>query len=813
MSCKGGPPCSVPLCPPPRLTILKPVPALCPALPHGYLAPLPPAPRPHQVTGSKQLTFQQLHLGQHGPAGDHAAASQGGEELLPSLALMGYRAGQPFVDSGRPDGEPPHKRSRIVDTDYANWSKNHNRFTAAARASGADGSGARPGWLAACGWRLPRELAVTPLAAATSQRLVTATAERRRVLAVAARVSGLTGVFGRHTDANADASASGSGSGAGVVPDSGAVVNIDPTCSGAVMADPRAMVTSQADARWLRWPGRYAASRGYRGGTRQLLVALEGAPQRLFPSQRGAGVVASGSGNSAGSELGPGEVWVHLVNRLGSLYTYPAITGTRVQGMAFPPLPPGTMLDGEVVWVGGTGFYVVRDVLCVDGRRVWQLPLWERLQALEEAGVHLPYMEDCFERNMALHVDRPEAAPAPPPPPPHTTSPPQRQQQQYQAGQPPPHAAGCHRGHGDGRQHQQQGPGKAAGGKGKQGARQQGASMRYLPLNTQHRAAPPGRDTVVLVREEHVPISNRDGQGQEQGQEQTESHASGPWKGLHPGLARMIQEQNKDVIDLSSQPALQHMPPGGLPTGLVFTPCETPYVAGTAELLYGWRHPGRYQPSEKEAEAGTRVALAVAVGGEQFRPQVYGAYDGRHFDIPYPSGRFRAVWRALLPGLVYGSRAMRPKEPGKQNSLYKSDGLSWRKRRVPTCVHWDETAEEGRRLPMAAARNADTPNAGACLESPRLGGYLGEETTGVQPVQGQHQAAAGPSGAGGAPGGAAQGQEEPGAEAGAAVGVAVRHPAHQMPYEELHALLEGAVAARHVVRHVEEGTGLEVYCR
>lgn len=275
----------------------------------------------------------------------------------------------------------------------------------------------------------------------------------------------------------------------------------------------------------------------------------------------------------------------------------------------------------------------------------------------------------------------------------------------------------------------------------------------------------------------------------------------------------MIQEQNKDVIDLSSQPALQHMPPGGLPIGLVFTPCETPYVAGTAELLYGWRHPGRYQSSEKEAEAGTRVALAVAVSAERFHPQVYGAYDGRDFDFPYRSGRFRAVRRALLPGLVYGSRAMRPKEPGKQNSLYKNDSLSWRKRRVPTCVHWDETAAEGRRLPMAAARNANMAHVGACLESARLGGYLGEEAAGVQPVRGQQQAAAGPSGAGGAPDGAGQGQEEPRAEAEAVTGVAVRHPAHQMPYDELHALLQGAVTARHVVRHVEEGTGLEVYCR
>lgn len=385
--------------------------------------------------------------------------------------------------------------------------------------------GRGPCWLAACGWRLPPELAVTPLAAVTSQRLVTAAAERRRVLAAAASVSGLTGVFGRHSGAGVEASAGGGDSGVGEVPDSGAAVNIDPTCSGSIMADPTAMVTSQADARWLRWPGRYTASRGYRGGTQQLLVALEGAPQRVFPSQRGAGGVASGSGSSSGSELGPGEVWVHLVNRLGSLYTYPARTGTSVPGVSFPPVSPGTVLDGEVVWVGGTGFYVVRDVLCVAGRRVWQLPLWERLQALEEAGVHLPYVEDCLERNMVLHVDRPEAAPAPPLPPPRTIPLPQRQQQQSDKWSPPPHAAGCHGGHGDGRQYPQHGLGQAAGAMGKPGVKQQGASMRYLPLNTQHSAAPSGRDTLILVREEHVPISN---QSCGQGQEHTQSQASGP---------------------------------------------------------------------------------------------------------------------------------------------------------------------------------------------------------------------------------------------------------------------------------------------
>ncbi|EFJ39408.1 hypothetical protein VOLCADRAFT_101013, partial [Volvox carteri f. nagariensis] len=49
-----------------------------------------------------------------------------------------------------------------------------------------------------------------------------------------------------------------------------------------------------------------------------------------------------------------------------------------------PALLPGSVLDGELVWLGGRGFFLAFDALCVGGEPLWQLPLRERLAALEQ---------------------------------------------------------------------------------------------------------------------------------------------------------------------------------------------------------------------------------------------------------------------------------------------------------------------------------------------------------------------------------------------------------------------------------------------
>ncbi|KXZ47387.1 hypothetical protein GPECTOR_35g825 [Gonium pectorale] len=221
-----------------------------------------------------------------------------------------------------------------------------------------------PAWLASAGWRLPSGLALTPLQPVTSRRLVTCAAERDWALAEAAQLSGLR-LFGGEA-----------GDGAGV--------NSLPPA----LPMPTAGVVSEEDARWVTAPGRYAVSRKC-DGTRCLLLALGPPPPQL---QR------SGDGEPQDEASGG----TYLMNRVGSLYAFSVRPGASANsgtgggavaegGMPKPPpacsrLPPGTVLDGELVWVGGRGFFLAFDALVVGGTRLWALPLRQRLAALESGG-------------------------------------------------------------------------------------------------------------------------------------------------------------------------------------------------------------------------------------------------------------------------------------------------------------------------------------------------------------------------------------------------------------------------------------------
>ena len=117
---------------------------------------------------------------------------------------------------------------------------------------------------------------------------------------------------------------------------------------------PSTPIMTERDAQWVGWPDRYCVSRKC-DGTRHLLIAD-----------------------------GDGLAW--LRTRAGSLYAYPIETR----------LAQGTVLDGELVWIGGEGFFLAFDVISTGGptptrRRAWQLSLPERTSLLKESH---PWIEE-----------------------------------------------------------------------------------------------------------------------------------------------------------------------------------------------------------------------------------------------------------------------------------------------------------------------------------------------------------------------------------------------------------------------------------
>lgn len=56
---------------------------------------------------------------------------------------------------------------------------------------------------------------------------------------------------------------------------------------------------------------------------------------------------------------------VFFRSRVGTLYEFPVLGAD---------LTPGTVLDGELLWLGGLGFFLAFDALCIGKTRVWHLP-------------------------------------------------------------------------------------------------------------------------------------------------------------------------------------------------------------------------------------------------------------------------------------------------------------------------------------------------------------------------------------------------------------------------------------------------------
>ncbi|PNH03221.1 hypothetical protein TSOC_010756 [Tetrabaena socialis] len=462
-----------------------------------------------------------------------------------SLSALGYGAATPYVGD---EPEPSRfKHIRLL--------PQYTRMGPAASSSKPKPS--PPERLRLTGWRLPDSLAATPLQCVTSRRLVTCAAQRRRVLAEAARASGLGRLFG-------------------------------------VLPVPTASITTIADVRWVGWPGRYAVSRKC-DGTRHLLLVVGEEPEL---GAGGGGDGGSGGGCSGGCSA-------YLLNRAGTLYRYPvqlsggrggsascggfggsssgggsgsasgggsggasgggtgsasggggnsgsgggggsasggdsgsasgggsggasggggssgsggggssasgggggsasgggsgSASGGGSGGSGGPLLPPGTLLDGELLWVGGRGFFLVFDALLVGETRLWHLPLRERLAALDSR-LGLAEAEESAELRAAAAAGSAVLRPA-----------------------------------GSG------GVGGLAGSLG----------VSELPMGKRQQAPAPGDDTLFLLRKQHVEVSAE---------------------------ALRQLERTRAACPYNTD-------------GLVFTPYAMPYVLGMAEMLYKWQRP------------------------------------------------------------------------------------------------------------------------------------------------------------------------------------------------------------------------------
>lgn len=143
--------------------------------------------------------------------------------------------------------------------------------------------------------------------------------------------------------------------------------------SEAKFAVPSTPIQSTTDAEWVSWPGRYCVSRKCDGTRHLLMVGEKGT--------------------------------VTLLNRAGSAYEYPITT----------PLPAGTMLDGELVWIAGNGFFITFDILSAGAghTRAWQLPLPDRIALLSRV-LHLEEAEACGELRASAEEQKRRTAGQPP---------------------------------------------------------------------------------------------------------------------------------------------------------------------------------------------------------------------------------------------------------------------------------------------------------------------------------------------------------------------------------------------------------------
>ena len=281
-----------------------------------------------------------------------------------------------------------------------------------------------------------------------SSRLITSKAVKEQVLAYAAAKSGLHALQS---------------------------TNLPPQQQAGIIAVPSKSIATEADARWIAVPGRYAVSRKVDGTRHLLVVDKEGKPYLMnrvgamyaYPMSSSRTCVAHnvaapavvaaacgsagapcGSSSSSGSqakEVGSSESEGRGSGSRGSS-TGGTTVGDRGKGEALSKvgggagttsnkpfviimrLPPGTVLDGELVWIPSAcdlpaagapsgmlgnrekaaaeqtvtykGFFIAFDVLCLGGKRVWQLPLQQRQEILKEQ-LQLVEAEECEELRVA----------------------------------------------------------------------------------------------------------------------------------------------------------------------------------------------------------------------------------------------------------------------------------------------------------------------------------------------------------------------------------------------------------------------------
>ncbi len=142
-----------------------------------------------------------------------------------------------------------------------------------------------------------------------------------------------------------------------------------------IMAVPSQSLTTKDQVSWIARPGRYAVSRKCDGMRHLLIADDEGKP--------------------------------HLLSRSGSLYAYPMTRGTSADGGGKAAvdevpflLPPGTVLDGELMWIvipdgAKQGIFAVFDAIAVGSERLWGLPFEGRMEGLRN--LRLVEAEECVE--------------------------------------------------------------------------------------------------------------------------------------------------------------------------------------------------------------------------------------------------------------------------------------------------------------------------------------------------------------------------------------------------------------------------------
>ncbi|KAL4424357.1 hypothetical protein ABPG75_001658 [Micractinium tetrahymenae] len=504
---------------------------------------------------------------------------------------------------------------------------------------------------------------------------------------------------------------------------------------GPLFAVPQQSVRSPPDARWLAYPGRYLVTRKCDGTRCLLIVPPSGTP--------------------------------YLLNRAGTLYRYPnrlSCSGGSSSGSADssqgPSLPPGTILDGELVWVGPPGavtadrrgFFLAFDALALGQQRTWQQPLPERLAALASLG--LGEAEQSAELRSASSGSADAGSGS-------------------GSGTSDSGAASSGRGTG--------GSGAAASGSGSGGT--SSTSLRAR-LSKKQQAPPPGNDSVLLLRKRHLPVSP------------------------------------EAIEELGSSQAACPYPTDGL----VFTPTACPYALGTAELLLKWQLPeeaaadvtgtqlqeGLRQQGHRPSSAALRRQGLRATGGREALPAGVSAavaarereeaaekliaslpkhlvYECRLLHPPAPpatAATAATAARADVAAETAAAAGLSPAGAEAQRQEMRRMQEARRSMWQPCSIRWDKRSSN---QPSAIEATGRSAVEGRYLTLPMLVGAVRET---------QQALAASP----------------PDAPQAAAGSEAPAHPARSMPFAALLAAVSAEVEAGTVELTVDSTSGLHIYC-